>query len=364
MVEIIANSTEAPVAVTIAGSPPDSDRLARAFRSIEGVSVRRIDGASEEALVEHLSEPGTDALVLIPPVHDLTGIVRRALMTRRHVLVAGSVALAASQLRALETTAHARGRTVMFDTPHLADARMTMLRKMTQGPAALWRPRYVRSLRTGADHRHTLDEIAIADISSVLAASGGMASNVSAVVPRIDDESGVADVVMMTMTFDGGPVARMDVCPVEPDVRREITVACDGRTFVLDDYNARAPMLVQAARHRGPRSGDWGETISEFPRGEHLDRAQQVASAFVDAVRAGDAAATNVGELAVAAMVWETARESMAAGGELLPLSGVVAEPSRPVLQLIRGRGRGAGRSAAALRLVDTPEHDLPLRGA
>jgi predicted dehydrogenase len=364
MVEMNGPSTEAPLAVTIAGTPPETDRLARAFRSIEGVSVRRIDGGSEEALVEHLSEPGTDALVLIPPVHDLTGMVRRALMTRRHVFVAGSVALAASQLRALETTAHARGRTVMFETPHLADARMAMLRKMTQGPTALWRPRYLRSLRTGADHRHTLDEIAIADIASVLAASGGMAAHVSAVAPRIDDESGAADVAMITMTFDGGPVARMDVCPVEPEVRREITVACDGRTFVMDDYNARAPMLVQAGRHRDPRSGDWAETISEFPRGEQLDRAQQIAAAFVSAARAGDAAATNAGELAAAAMVWETARESMAMGGELLPLNGVAAEPSRPVLQLIRGRGRGAGRSAAALRLVDAREHDLPLRGA
>jgi hypothetical protein len=166
---------------------------------------------------------------------------------------------------------------------------------------------------------------------------------------------------MVTLSFDGGSVAGLDISLVEPMLRQEITIACDGRTIVLDALDQRAPLQIQAAaRHRGPRTaGQWAETVSEHPLGDAGDRVARAAEAFVAAVRSGDASKTNAAEMADAALVWETARASMTRGGELLPLSADGAHPEarRPVLQLIHGGGRRSDDRPA-------PELTLVARGA
>ena len=90
----------------------------------------------------------------------------------------------------------------------------------TGGPQPLWRPRYIRALRTGGADAASLDEAAVAEIAAVLAIVGGTPSRVSGFAPRVDDESGAADVAMLTVVFEGGPLARIDVSLVEPWPRR------------------------------------------------------------------------------------------------------------------------------------------------
>jgi hypothetical protein len=225
---------------------------------------------------------------------------------------------------------------------------------MTASPGALWRPRYARVLRTGAS-RHSLDEIAMAEIACVLSIMGAAPAHVSAIAPRIDDETGHADAVMVTMSFDGGPVVTVHVSLNEPQQRREMVIACDGRTIVMDSFDARAPLQIQAAgRHTGPNTGTaWSETISEFPTtATMMEREALVVAEFVAAVRARDLAAVNLREMALAASAWEAARGSIAAGGEPRELAG---EPRtlRPDLQVIQGGGKAAGdASPPALTLV------------
>jgi hypothetical protein len=157
---------------------------------------------------------------------------------------------------------------------------------------------------------------------------------------------------MLTMTFDGGPVATVDVSLVEPSPRREITIACDGRTVVLDALDARAPLQIQAAgRHGGPQTGrPWSEVVSEHPAAI-ADRGVAVADAFVSAVRSRDVAAINAREIAVAASVWEAARESIARGGEMRPLADQEGT-RRPELQVIHGGGRSGPAASPDLTLI------------
>jgi hypothetical protein len=167
---------------------------------------------------------------------------------------------------------------------------------------------------------------------------------VSAIAPRIDDESGPGDAALVTLAFDGGPAARVDVSFIEPGLRQEIVIACDGRSVVLDAFDARAPLQIQAsARHRGPQrdAAQWAETVSEHPVAETGSRIARAAETFVAAVRKGDAAATNARDVATAAQVWETARASIERGGEMLALtpSSPLARAVRPALQLIEGGG-------------------------
>ncbi len=355
---------EAPraVTITVVGTGAGADAQARALRGIDGVEIERLAGASEDELLENLSKPHAQAVAFAAPIADLPNAIKRAVMARRHVFVPVPVALSSKQLRAIDELAARRERAIVFDYGSLGDERLAFVRKMTGGPQALWRPRYIRALRTGAHGSSTLDELALADIGLVLAVADGMPSRVSAFSPRVDDENGVADAAMVMLSFDGGAVAQIDVSLVEPMLRQEIAIACDGRTIVLDALDQRAPLQIQAAaRHRGPQtSGQWAETVSEHPLGDVGDRVARAAATFVSAVRSNSSAATNAADMAQAALVWETARESMARGGELLPLFTHVAhpEPKRPALQLIHGGGqRRDDRPPPELTLVRASGH-------
>lgn len=356
----------AAVTITVAGTGAVADRQARLLRGVEGVQIERLAGASEDELLENLSRGDACAIVFASPAPDLPNAIKRAVMARRHVFVAMPAALGSKQLRALDELAAQRERVILFDHGGLGDERLTFVRKMTGGPQALWRPRYIRSLRTGVQGA-TIDDLAVAELGVVLAVAGGMPSRVSAFAPRVDDETGAADAAMVTLSFDGGSVAQLDVSLVEPMMRQEMVIACDGRTILLDALDQRAPLQIHAAaRHRGPQtSGQWAEAVSEYPLGDVVDPTARAAALFVAAVRSGDETRTNAVEVANAALLWEMARESMARGGELLSLSdgGAYPDAKRPVLQLIHGGGRRVtDRPAPELTLVVPGEH--PQRSA
>ncbi|TAK63151.1 MAG: hypothetical protein EPO22_06805 [Dehalococcoidia bacterium] len=340
----------APINITVAGAGADADAWARALRGVDAADVQRVAAATDDELLGALSEPGIDAVAFVPPMPDLPNAIKRAVMAGRHVLVAGPVAIASKQLLAFDEVARRRNRVILFDTGNVADDRLAFVRKMTGGPAALWRPRYVRSLRTGIHGHASLDDLAVADIATVLSITGGAPSRVSGLTPRVDDESGPGDVAMVTLAFDGGPAARIDLSFVEPGLRQEIVVACDGRSIVLDAFDVRAPLQIQAAaRHRGPhRDGQWAETVSEHPLVETGSRLARAAEVFAAAVRKNDAAVTNALELATAAKVWETARASMSAGGEMLAMStpARLAQAQRPALHVIEGGGHRVASAA------------------
>jgi len=341
----------APINVTIVGEGAEADAWARALRGVDAADVHRVAAETDDDdLLGALSQPGIDAVAFVPPMPDLPNAIKRAVMAGRHVLVAGPVAIASKQLLAFDEVARRRNRVILFDTGNLADDRLAFVRKMTGGPAALWRPRYVRSLRTGVHGQASLDDLAVADIATVLSIIGGAPSRVCALTPRVDDESGPGEVAMVTLAFDGGPAARLDLSFVEPALRQEIVVACDGRSIVLDAFDVRAPLQIQAAaRHRAPgRDGQWAETVSEHPLNETGSRLARAAEIFAAAVRQNDASVTNALELATAAKVWETARASMSAGGEMLPMStpAPLATVQRPALQVIEGGGHRVASAA------------------
>lgn len=357
------NSEEhSPINIAVAGAGPEAERWLRALRGVEDVAAERMDLTDDE-LLRVLSGDSIGAVVFAGETPDLAGAgetldlagaVKRTLMANRHVLVAGAVAIRSKQLLAFDALARRRNRVIVFDTGAFADERVDFVRKMTVGPQALWRPLYIRSLRTGANALHSLDELAIADIAFVLGMIGRAPSRVSAVSPRVDDETGAADIAMITLMFDGGSSARIDVSRIEPEPRHEVAIVCDGRTLLLDGYNARAPMQILAsARHRGPQAGQWGETVSEHPAVELSDRLARAAAAFATAVRARDVESSNARTLASAAAVWEAARTSITANGEMIDIGGSVAEPQRPALKLIVGGGHfDASYPAPELTLI------------
>jgi hypothetical protein len=331
-------------AIVVAGSGAPCDRWAAAFRSVEGVDVQRLRGTHEDDLLASLSRPGVAAAAFVAPMPELTAAVKRSLMARRHVFVAEDVALTSKQLRSIDALARRRERAIVFDAAAV-DTHLAFVRKMTSGSAAIWRPHYIRSLRTGAIEGETLDELAIAECARLLAVVDDTPGEVRAFAPRIDDESGRCDAAMIMLSFDGGVIAQLDISMVEPSPRREMVIACEGRTIVVDAFEAGAPLRIDAAaRHGGPRrDGQWAETISEHPMAEEADRSNTSAANFIATVRGrAFAKASNALRLAAAARVWEAARESISQGGDRIYISDDTSI-QRPRFRLIEGGGRGGG---------------------
>jgi predicted dehydrogenase len=347
-----------PITIAVVGAEPRARDIARALRSIEGVSVAYVgEATSMETFDAELSRANAEAVAIVPPVADMHVLVRRALMRRLHVFVAGAVALTWKHALALDDMAERRSCLLMFDAIDLGDARWEFARKMTGGDEPMWRPRYIRSLRTGAPDGASIDDLAAYDLAAVLGLAPALPSHVSAIEARTSDES-AAGVVSMTLAFASGEAARVEVSVAEAAPRHDVALVCDGRTVVIDNFDVRAPMTIQAAAMRKSdrrRPDGWDETMMERARGPQSDHETRAAEAFVGAVRAGRTNG-NAHDIARAALVWETARASITRGGERLPLpaNNPLVAPARPTLRLIRGNDDAPETEGErpALRLV------------
>jgi hypothetical protein len=198
-----------------------------------------------------------------------------------------------------------------------------------------------------------VDEAGLAEISLIAELMHASPVRVSATSPRIDGEA-EAEVAMLTLLFADGRAARIDIALAESFERRETIVGCDGRTIVLDAFDARAPLRLYASgtRRAPQRSATWHESVSEHPSFESQDRLAVVAASFVAAARARDLDMGNALELAGAAAIWQAARRSMNEGGAMVDVAR--DESRRGELRLIKGRGRGGGGAAPALSIVES----------
>ncbi|HXK32947.1 MAG TPA: hypothetical protein VNM91_02910, partial [Dehalococcoidia bacterium] len=277
------------ISVLVAGAAGDIAPVARAFRALEGVTVTTVDASSADAVAEAITSSGVSLVAIVPPLPDLHVLIRRALVRRCDVAVCGPVALSSQQALALDDIARRRGRMLMFDAPHVADERWAFVRNMTSGPRAMWSPRFVRSLRAGASGRASLDELGIYDAQCVLAIADGLPASVSAVSPS-------PALLSLTMSFSDGRAARVEVSLEEQPRRRHVAVVCDGRSIIVDDYDARSPLQVHAAV-RGERART-SEPLLEYGATSAEARRQRFTETIAAAARSRDLAAANARDFA------------------------------------------------------------------
>ena len=287
-------------------------------------------------------------------MRDLGAMVKRAVIARKHVLVATGIA-DSHQLILLDELARNRECVLLFDACGLADEALDAVRATVRDEHPIRRPRYIRAHRSvpGAT---ALEGSALDAVSRVLTLTGGLPAYVGALAPRFDDEDEDPSLVGITLRFESGLVARLDVISMEPEAEDTITIMCEGRTTVVDSDNAVAPVRVLSATRRGDaeRTGGPASLKSEQLAIAPGSREERVASAFVEAVRSRQPLC-NARELASAALVWETAMASLARGGEMIALSSThpLIAVSRPQLQVIQGGGNTVeSASVPRLRLV------------
>jgi len=321
---------------------------ARALESVAGVHLEVAPADSAELAVL-LAHNDIDALVVTHAPGDAAALIANALDAGKHVLVAAPPLFTARQARALHRLAIERDRMLLFACGGIGDARLAFVRRMVAGVNALWRPRYLRLLDTGGER--PLHEAACDDIAIVLSLMGARPATVSAVAPRVDDENGGPDTLMLALAYAAGPVARIDISGLEATPRREVVLACETRTVVVDALDERTPLQVLAvSRRAGP--GGWRETVREYDGALSGSRTQALAELFVDAISRGNEGISNARLVIDAAEVWEAARSSAASGGQPIALDAEALD-RRSAFHVIAGRATMASpRRTPALRVI------------
>jgi hypothetical protein len=354
------------IRIAVAGTGDAVPAWARALRACEGVDVRALPEATADDVLNEVADKGLAAIVFATPMRELGPTMKRAVVARKHVLAAPAIGDSLLLLD-LEELARRRGRALLFDACGLADSRLAFVRRSTRGDNPLRRARHLRVLRSapGSDAA-SLEALALEAVSRVLLVTGELPDRVSAYAPRFRDEDAPSPFLGLTLVFPSGASARIDLS-AEPLPRDELTVISESRTITLDRLSQTAPLRVLSLVRRGEpgRAAESFGARAEIVPGTERSRVDRVAAAFVEAVRT-EHPACNARQFAGAALVWETARSSMARGGEFAALPArhpLVATP-RPNLYVIQGGGQTtetSSSSAPVLRVMQGGRRPEPV---
>ena len=346
-----AQSIARPTTIAVVGAGDLAQSWSRALRSVDGTEIRRFLSASDENLIAALTDQEVAAAVFALRDGDASAAAKHAILSRCHVLVAGGLGLGSRQLLALDELARGRGATFVFDASGYADDAVAFARRMMRGETPIWRSKYVRAHRNSSV-ASSLDHLALIALGRVLALCEGLPEKVSALATRTGDETGTAESATIALGFEGGFLARLDVSLVEAQERDELTIVCEGRTVAMNASHNEPRLSVCSTSH-ADRNAPRALTI-EHPPVSDSDPVLASAEAFVTSVREG-ARESNAREMAAATLVWEIARDSMASGGDPLPLpvNHPLSSRQRPALHVIEGGGQPSAEVARPrLRLV------------
>lgn len=340
--------TPGTTAIGVVGGDELGRRWRQSLLGIEGIRIEHFSTSSGEDLATAFTERSLQAIVLASPESNVLALAKRALVSRCHVMMAGYGAVDSKHVLELQELARGRRLSLLFDTGGFADEGIEFARRMTRGDEPIWRRRYLRALRCETSEV-SLDAVGLDAMSRLLALCDGLPVKVSALATRFDAESGIDGAATVALGFEGDFLARLDVSLMEAERRDEITMACEGRTALVERANGHSAVQIATSASRDARHALTIEVVS--PGG--ADRLQEAAAEFVATVRKRTHA-SNTRDIAGAALVWETARASMARGGDSLPLPSnhPLIATSRPSLQVIEGGGHTTETAAPRLRVL------------
>lgn len=334
----------------VVGDHASTEVWARALRAADAPHPRVFQSADD--FINELADAALIAICIASPIRDLGAVIKRAAIARKHMLVVPPLA-DSRQLLLLDELARNRARVLLFDACGAGDAALEAVRDAALDEHPLRRPRYIRIQRS-APSVDALEAVAIEAVSRVLALTPGLPAFVGAIGPRFESDADrdLSGLTSITLRFEAGLVARIDASSLEIEDTDAITVMCEGRTTVIERDHHVAPVRVLTALRR--QEADGVRTRVEVPAVEIQPHEMAATTAFVESMQSQQPT-SNARELAAAALVWETARKSLALGGEMLELREThpLIATNRPQLQLIRGGGHTVENVAAPrLRVV------------
>lgn len=344
-------------------SGPAGEAHARSLTQLRGVEPLTVATVPPGGQLATRAKPCADpaALVALPSLRAVVlasnlvepyPLIRRALIHGKHVLAAGPFTLNADQVQRLSALAKRHNRLLMFAEERMLSPGFRLLADMTKGITRS-RLRYLRLLDVSPGYREgALPAGAVAAEGLALCTKlvGQTPKFVSAVAPG--STRGSREAVFITLAYNGGLVASLQVSLSEDWEVRQLVACATGRTLVLDELDYRTPVRIVSANDRGKRdaagtrypSGTAWQTGSLALAAEPGDPTLEQCQRFLDAVSGEQVGATNADFWVQVARLWEAAERSVALAGAPVPAEANPRQsktrPEASRLQVIRGRGR------------------------
>jgi predicted dehydrogenase len=312
------------------------------------------------------------ALLVVDPVADLFGILRRALLSNKHVLASMVSPISSRQLQELSFLARRRSRLLMFVEERPFHPALVFLRWMVSGRSGLWHPHYLRGLfapGAGYGSGASMAALVIEELALCARLLDASPVSVSAVVCRAPAEA-TPVAAFIHLNYPEGQVVSLEISLVEAQEARQWALATSSKTVFLDECDTRSPLkIISLSSEPASQSllsadppvplTDWPTESSVTPPFQSTDVRVEQLRYFVESALKRDLRQSNVSFWAEVASTWEATQESINLSGvpvNVVAQSGDCKEQvgERPKLRLIHGKGMGniGARKKPALTVV------------
>ena len=298
---------------------------ADAFRSrMPGVAI-------ESDFDELLLDPSLDAVVIATPPNTHYPLCKRALQAGKHVLVEKPMARTAAQARELKELADQRGLVIMPGHTFLYSPAVNKVRDLINDDA-VGEVYFVTSSRMNLGNYQpdgVVCDLAPHDLSILLHWLNRPIVQVSASARNIFQEH-VAETAFITLTFEGGTTANIQVSWLAPRKVRQMMIVGSRRMISYDDTLSDEPVRLYDRGMEFSTPESFGEYQLTYRSGDivipRVEPAEPLALELQDFARAMLTGSTPVshaqlGVEVVAAM--EAVEESLTRGGEPVVIDAV-----------------------------------------
>jgi len=292
----------------------------------------RYPGARTSASFDEvLADPSVDAVSIATPPATHYALVAQALSAGKHVLVEKPLATAAADAEALIELADDAGLVLMPGHTFLYSSAVNKVRDLIAS-GDLGEIYFITSSRMNLGIYQpdgVIKDLAPHDLSILLYWLEQSVSMVSASGSTIF-QSGVPETAFLTVTFDQGPTANVQLSWLAPHKVRQMIVVGSRRMVVYDDAATDGAVRVYDRGVDFTEPSNFGEYQLTYRSGDmvapRLEPAEPLGLELADfarAIRTGEAPRSHARLGAEIVRVLEAAHESLAASGEPVALGSM-----------------------------------------
>jgi predicted dehydrogenase len=292
----------------------------------------RYPGARTSASFDEvLADPSVDAVSIATPPATHHALVAQALSAGKHVLVEKPLATTAADAEALIELADDAGLVLMPGHTFLYSSAVNKVRDLIAS-GDLGEVYFITSSRMNLGIYQpdgVIKDLAPHDLSILLYWLEQSVSMVSASGSTIF-QSGVPETAFLTVTFDQGPTANVQLSWLAPHKVRQMIVVGSKRMVVYDDAATDGAVRVYDRGVDFTEPSNFGEYQLTYRSGDmiapRLEPAEPLGLELADfarAIRTGEAPRSHARLGAEIVRVLEAAHESLAASGEPVALGSM-----------------------------------------
>ena len=288
-------------------------------------------------LGEVLADPTVDAVSIATPPATHYPLVKRALEAGKHVLVEKPLATCAAEAAELVELAEAKGLTLMPGHTFLYSPAVNKVRDLIDS-GELGEIYFVTSSRMNLGIYQpdgVVNDLAPHDLSILLYWIGRPVTMVSASGSTVF-KTGVPETAFITLSFEGGPTANVQLSWLAPHKVRQTIVVGSKRMVVYDDAATDGAVRIYDRGFDFSEPKDFGEYQLTYRSGDmvapRLDAAEPLGMELADFARAIETGTPPRSDAALGVeivKILEAAHSSLSSSGQPVMVG---AEPAELVL--------------------------------